>query len=135
MIVAIMIRVCLLFVFIIFFSRLIFENIPGLAVQGLAESGQGREAYGLGLACLEDGQVGGRDPDLLRQLSGRHLPLCQHYVYVYYDRHFFSSLDCHCFFLVQMQGYVYDFCEQQEEERNEDFLYFQFKSCRQLYVG
>ena len=78
---------CLLFVVFIFISRLILQKISRLAVQGLAEGGQGREADGLRLACLEDGQVSLSDSHLLRQLSGGHLPLCQHYVYVYYDWH------------------------------------------------
>ena len=79
----------LLFAVFIFISRLILQKISRLAVQGLAEGGQGREAHGLRLACLEDRQVRLSDSDLLRQLSGGHLPLCHHYVYVYYDWHDF----------------------------------------------
>ena len=59
----------LLFILIIFISRLILQKISRLAVQSLAESGQGREADGLRLACLEDGQVRLGDSDHLRQLS------------------------------------------------------------------
>ena len=112
---------CLLFVVFIFISRLILQKISRLAVQGLAEGGQGREAHGLRLACLEDRQVSLSDSHLLRQLSGRHLPLCQHYVYVYYDWHISSFLDSHfVFFLIcschlEKLGY-YDHADSEAEE-------------------
>ena len=48
---------CILLVVFIFISRLILQKITRLAVQGLAEGGQGREAHGLRLACLEDRQA------------------------------------------------------------------------------
>lgn len=83
--------VCLFVVVLIIVSRLILQDISWLAVQSLAEGGQGGEAHGLSLACLEDGQVRLCDSDLFCQLSGGHLPLCQHYVYVYYNWHRFIA--------------------------------------------
>ena len=103
-----------LFFSIIFISRLILQKISRLAVQGLAEGGQGREAHGLRLACLEDGQVRLSDSHLLCQLSGGHLPLCQHYVYVYYDWHDCFRLDCQVVFFA---GF---YCELMQETKDDD---------------
>ena len=112
---------CLLLVVFVFVSWLILQKISRLAVKSLAESGQGREADSLCLACLEDRQVRLGDSHLLRQLSGGHLPLGQHYVYVYYDWHISSFLDSHfVFFLIcschlEKLGY-YDHADSEAEE-------------------
>ena len=42
------------------------QEVAGLAVQLAAEGFQGGEANGLGLACLQDGQVGERQIHALR---------------------------------------------------------------------
>lgn len=43
----------------------VFQDISGLAVQFFADSFKGGEADSFGLACLEDGEVGGSDADFV----------------------------------------------------------------------
>ena len=38
---------------------LILKDVTGLAIQSLADIDQSRKSDGLGLACLEDGQISG----------------------------------------------------------------------------
>ena len=67
--------------------RTVFQNVAGLAVQGLADGFHGRKPYGLGLAAFEDGEVGWSYADFFSELAGRHLPARQHYVNINYYRH------------------------------------------------
>lgn len=61
----------------------VFEDVAGLAVEGTAESLEGGEADGAGLAGLEYREIGGGDADFCSQLAGGHLAAGEHYVYVY----------------------------------------------------
>ena len=45
----------------------VLEDVAGLAVEGFADGLEGGEADGLGLARLEDGEVGLGDADTLGQ--------------------------------------------------------------------
>lgn len=63
------------------------QHIAGLAVEGAADSVKGREADGLRLARLEDGEVGGGDADAFGQFLRGHFALRQHHVNVYDNRH------------------------------------------------
>ena len=62
----------------------VFEYVAGLAAQFAADGFERAEAHGLGLAGLQDRQVGLRQPDALGQLAERHLALGHFDVEVYY---------------------------------------------------
>lgn len=49
----------------LFFILSVFQNIPGLAVQGFADGFQGREADRLRFSGFQDGEIGHRDADVL----------------------------------------------------------------------
>ena len=55
----------------------IFQYVSRLATQLATDGLEGGEAHGLGLACLQNGEVGQREADLLCQLAERHLALSQ----------------------------------------------------------
>src|SRR4029079_7169593 len=63
------------------------QQVAGLALERLAERRERREADRLGASVLEDGQVGGRDPDAARELAHGHLPPGPHHVDVDGDAH------------------------------------------------
>ena len=65
---------------ILFHIVSILQNIPRRALQFAADGIEGAEADGLGLARLEDGEVGLGEADALGQLVGAHLALGEHYV-------------------------------------------------------
>ena len=66
---------------------LIFQNIPGLTFQSLADRFQRREANGLRPSVLQDGDISHGDADFLGELGDAHLPLRQHDVDVNRDCH------------------------------------------------
>jgi hypothetical protein len=66
----------------------VFEDVAGLAVEGLADCLQRREADRLGLAGFQDRQIGHRDADALRQFGDAHFSFGQHDVYIDDYRHF-----------------------------------------------
>ncbi len=68
----------------------IFKNISGLALQSPADSLQGRETHGLGFSCLQNGKIRRSNPYLLGERRGRHLPLRQHHIDIYYYWHIFQ---------------------------------------------
>src|SRR5262245_40528977 len=72
------------------------QQVARLALEHLAERGEGREAHGLGAAVLEYRQVGGRDPDAVRELTYGHLPFGQHHVDVDGDWHQITSSSSAC---------------------------------------
>src|SRR6185369_15709714 len=72
------------------------QQVAGLAAERLAEGSERGEAHRLGAAVLEHGQVGGRDPDAVRELAHGHLPPCQHHVDVDGDRHQITSSSSAC---------------------------------------
>ena len=45
------------------------EELAGLAVEGVADGGEGAEAYGAGVTVLEDGEVGDGDANLGGELD------------------------------------------------------------------
>src|SRR5699024_228625 len=51
--------------------RPIFDDVPGLAFQFAADGLQRREPDGLGLAVLEDREIGGSDVHTFRHLAQR----------------------------------------------------------------
>ena len=55
----------LLFLRYFLFIWPVFQNISWLAVQFFADGLKGGEADSFGLACLEDGEVGGSDADFV----------------------------------------------------------------------
>jgi len=59
------------------FVRHIFEYLPGLAVEMLADGIQGTEADGLGLTCLENGEVGKGHADGFGEFTQLHLALSE----------------------------------------------------------
>ncbi len=72
------------------------KQVAWLAVECFAERGERREAHRPGAAVLEDGQVGGRDPDAVREFAHGHLPPDQHDVDVDGDRHQITSSSSAC---------------------------------------
>src|ERR1700693_6251958 len=58
------------------------EEVAGLAVERLAEPGQGAEPDGPGVAVLQDGQVDHADADPLRKLGQGHAPVGEELVEV-----------------------------------------------------
>ncbi len=64
-----------------------FQQIPRLAIQSIAQGGQGGEPDGLCLPRLQNGQVGSRYADFLGKLPGGHLPPGEHYIHINYYLH------------------------------------------------
>ena len=64
--------------YILFVS--VFQYIPWLATQLATDGLEGSEAYGLGLARLQDREVSQREADLLCQFAKRHFALSEFYV-------------------------------------------------------
>ena len=67
------------------FSLAILQDVAWLAVEGLTDGIERREADGAGLARLQYGEVGGGDTHLVGQFARGHLALGQHYIYIYDD--------------------------------------------------
>lgn len=67
----------------------IFQEVAGLAVQLAADGLEGAEAYRLGLAGFQDGEVGRREVDALGQFAERDFALGHHDVEVYDNGHIF----------------------------------------------
>ena len=68
----------------------IFQEVARLAVQLAADGLEGAEAYRLGLAGFQDGEVGRREVDALGQFAERDFALGHHDVEVYDNGHIFS---------------------------------------------
>ncbi len=64
----------------------ILEDVAWGAVEGAADGVEGAEAHRLGLAGLEDGEVGDGDAHALAQFVERHLASRHHYIKIY-DNH------------------------------------------------
>ena len=60
------------------FTIAVFQDVARLAFESFANCVESREPNRLGLAVLQDGDVGHRDADSLGQLGDAHLPLGQH---------------------------------------------------------
>ena len=63
------------------------DEVAGLAVEHVADRLQGFEPNPLGLARLEDREVGQGDADLAREVGERHAPSVQHVVDLDEDGH------------------------------------------------
>lgn len=68
----------------------IFQEVAGLAVQLAADGLEGAEAYRLGLAGFQDGEVGRREVNALGQFAERDFALGHHDVEVYDNGHIFG---------------------------------------------
>src|SRR4051794_7209282 len=72
--------------------RLKPENVAGLARERLADRIERREADRARLAGLEDGEVGQRHPDPIREVGQRHPPIMEYVVELDGDCHVTPSL-------------------------------------------
>ena len=64
----------------------VLEDVAGGAVQDATDGVEGGETDGLGLACLQDGEVGYGDAHAFAQLIERHLAAGHHYIKIH-DNH------------------------------------------------
>src|SRR5919107_1016396 len=67
------------------------KYVAGLTFENSADGVEGREAYCLGAAVLEHGDVRGRDADRLGELGHRHLTARKHDVQIDDDGHYTIS--------------------------------------------
>lgn len=61
------------------------EELAGVALEGVADGGEGAEADGAGVTVLEDGKVGDGDADLVGELDQRDASVCEELVEVNFD--------------------------------------------------
>ena len=61
------------------------EELAGVAIEGLADRGQGAEADGTGVTVLEDGEVGDGDAHVVGELDQGDASVCEELVEVNVD--------------------------------------------------
>jgi len=65
----------------------VFQDVPRLTVQCLAKRLQGGEPDRFGLPVLQNGEIGHRDANLVRERGDAHFPPSQHHVDIDYRGH------------------------------------------------